>query len=80
LALAPDDVLFLYTDGVTEAVDPTGELFGEERLVATVASHRGLNCQDLLAAVVREVTEFAETAPQADDITCLALRYRHVGT
>jgi sigma-B regulation protein RsbU (phosphoserine phosphatase) len=74
--LAPDDVLFLYTDGVTEALNPTGEFFGEERLSATVASHRGLRCQDLLAATVREVVAFAGSAPQADDITCLALHYR----
>jgi sigma-B regulation protein RsbU (phosphoserine phosphatase) len=76
-ALAPDDVLFLYTDGVTEAVDPAGNLFGEERLAATLASHRGLSCEDLLAVMVREVTGFAATAPQADDVTCLALRYRN---
>jgi sigma-B regulation protein RsbU (phosphoserine phosphatase) len=74
--LAPDEVLFLYTDGVTEAADPAGNLFGEERLAATLAPHGGLHCQDLLAAVVREVMAFAASAPQADDITCLALRYR----
>ncbi|MBR0658675.1 PP2C family protein-serine/threonine phosphatase [Neoroseomonas oryzicola] len=77
--LAPDEVLFLYTDGVTEAVDPAGNLFGEERLAATLASHRGLDCQDLLAAVVSEAVTFASSAPQADDITCLALRYRSGG-
>jgi sigma-B regulation protein RsbU (phosphoserine phosphatase) len=75
--LAPDEVLFLYTDGVTEAADPAGELFAKARLAAALEAHRGLHCQDLLAAVVGEVTRFAAGAPQADDITCLALRHRN---
>ncbi|WP_137176249.1 PP2C family protein-serine/threonine phosphatase [Roseomonas sp. AR75] len=79
-SLAPDEVLLLYTDGVTEAFDSAGSCFGEERLAATLAAHRGLHCEDLLATVVREVMGFAANAPQADDITCLALRYRSAGT
>ncbi|MGG5823536.1 PP2C family protein-serine/threonine phosphatase [Falsiroseomonas sp. HW251] len=80
LTLAPGDVLFLFTDGVTEAVDPANRFFGKERLAEALACHRGLQCPDVLAAVVREVTEFAGSAPQADDITCLALRYLNAGS
>jgi sigma-B regulation protein RsbU (phosphoserine phosphatase) len=78
--LAAGDVLFLYTDGVNEAEDAAGRFFGKERLAAALASHRGLPCQELIAAVVGEVTGFAAGAPQADDITCLALRHRTAGT
>ncbi len=79
LLLEPGDTLLLYTDGVSEAMNPASALFGEERLLARLAESvgRGMDsalsiCQDLDEAVFA----FADGAEQSDDITMLALRYR----
>lgn len=73
--LNPGDKLFLYTDGVTEAVDDNLELYGEDRLQAAVKGHGGDDPQDLLATVKADVDRFVGEAEQADDITMLALAY-----
>ena len=73
--LAPGDVLFLYTDGVTEAMDRKGELFGEERLAATLAAVSS-SSPDTVCGVVRvAVAAFADGAPAVDDLTVLAVQY-----
>lgn len=74
--LAPGDRLFLYTDGVTEANDPDSALYGDERLLAALEGTRHLPGRELIDAVVGSVDEFAKTAPQFDDITCLTLHFR----
>ncbi len=76
LTLREGDVLFLYTDGITEAQDPRGTLFGEAALLATL----GAVAPDALAdayptQVVECVQRFMNGAPQADDVTCVALRF-----
>jgi sigma-B regulation protein RsbU (phosphoserine phosphatase) len=72
IALAPGESLLLYTDGVTEAVNDTQELFGEERLESLPL---GLfdTSRAMVEGIVRAVEEFAEGVEQADDITVLAL-------
>lgn len=79
LQLAPDSVLVLYTDGVTEARDRDGAHFGSGRLLATLdgAAERGATA--LIEATIAAVDGFAGTVAQADDITLLALRYRGPG-
>jgi serine phosphatase RsbU (regulator of sigma subunit) len=74
--LVPGDRLFLYTDGVTEANDPDRTLFGDERLARAMENLRHLPGRELIDAVIRSVDEFAKTAPQFDDITCLTLHFR----
>jgi phosphoserine phosphatase RsbU/P len=73
--LAPGDRLFLYTDGVTEANDAEGGEFGEARLSAALDALRDAAPSDMVDGIVRRVDAFAAGAPQADDITCLALLY-----
>jgi len=74
VTLEPGDLLALYTDGVTEGADSVGELWGEERLVATLERLRERPCQELASSLVREVRSFeGETGP-ADDITVLLAR------
>ena len=87
--LAPDDLLFLYTDGVTEANNVLGEFFGESRLEETLSGRRGLGLARFMPTKVQltsptelcrrvrgAVDAFAGKAAQYDDITLLALRYR----
>ena len=75
LRLSPGDALFLYTDGVTEALDPKNELFGDERLVRAVGAVANPEPRSLCNVVRATVAAFAAGAPQADDITVLAVRY-----
>ena len=74
-SLAPGDALFLYTDGVTEAMDPAGALFGESRLEETLRVAPSREPDSLCRFVRANVAAFAAGAPPADDITVLAVRY-----
>jgi sigma-B regulation protein RsbU (phosphoserine phosphatase) len=78
LRLGAEESLFLYTDGVTEATDPKGAFFSDERLEQLLTRGRAAGPRQLLREVVDEVNSFSAGAPQADDITGLVLRY--VGT
>ena len=75
LALGPGDALFLYTDGVTEAMDLAGALFGEDRLASTLAAADSREPRALDVAVHAAVSSFAAGAPRADDLTVLALQW-----
>ena len=75
LRLGPGESLFLYTDGVTEAMDAAGELFAERRLEQSVRRAGVSGPRQLLGQVVDEVNAFAAGVPQADDVTGLVLRY-----
>lgn len=75
LTLAPGDTLILYTDGVTEAMNGAGELFGEERLLVA-AGQPAAGCASLTGAVEQAVVRFAADTPQADDITLLCITFR----
>ncbi|MGE0123516.1 MAG: SpoIIE family protein phosphatase [Vicinamibacterales bacterium] len=73
--LAPGDVLVIFSDGVTEALNPAGEEFGEERLSAELTRHRDAPLADILQAVISAVQTFAAGASQSDDVTVLVARY-----
>ena len=77
MMLEPGDKLFLYTDGVTEALNEAEELYGEERLLNTLNTDgtEKLNLQELLAAVQKSLADHVGTAAQSDDITMLTLSY-----
>ncbi len=64
--------LFLYTDGVTEAQNKDGALFGEPLLFGALAKTAALSAKDAINVVNAEVERFADGAEQADDITALA--------
>jgi sigma-B regulation protein RsbU (phosphoserine phosphatase) len=66
-------MLFLYTDGVTEAENPQSELFGGERLEQALLDMRGRPARAVVEQVVERVVAFANGAPQSDDITCVAV-------
>jgi sigma-B regulation protein RsbU (phosphoserine phosphatase) len=74
--LAPGDKVVIYTDGVTEAQNATGEFFGKRRLREIVAAHAAASCQSLHDAIQQAVAEFTEGASQSDDITLVVLEFR----
>jgi sigma-B regulation protein RsbU (phosphoserine phosphatase) len=74
--LANDDMLLLYTDGVTEAMDPDQKLFGEARLLQIARTREEVAARSLVEAVEHAVRLHAAGAEQSDDITLLAVRYR----
>lgn len=79
--LHPGDIFVLYTDGVTEAVDPQGEEFGEQRLVDVLTKNRAQSASDVTEAVCNAVERFSP-GEQFDDITLVVARcgaYRDAG-
>jgi sigma-B regulation protein RsbU (phosphoserine phosphatase) len=76
VTLTPADVLLVITDGVTEAIDPGGALFTDDRLLAEFAAALDRPVQGIVTSLVDAVNAFAGDAAQEDDITVLALRYR----
>lgn len=75
ITLAPGDAIYLYTDGIVEQPDPSGELYGEERLLGLLSRNvrqRG----EILKTVLSDVRRHAAGAELADDCTQLVLRYR----
>lgn len=75
----PGDEIFLYTDGVTEATDKSGSLYGENRLKEVLSSVR-LNPQKLCEAVRSDIDKFVGEAEQFDDITMLCVRLNHIAS
>jgi sigma-B regulation protein RsbU (phosphoserine phosphatase) len=73
--LQPGESLFLFTDGVTEAMNPAGDLFGYERLVTSLRSSAHQPARALIASVLNEVRAFAGMAAPSDDIAALACRW-----
>jgi len=74
LSLEPGDLLFIFTDGLVEAVDDGGEEFGESRLIPSIQSAPPELAAGTLQRVMTEVNTFVGYARQHDDITCLLLR------
>jgi sigma-B regulation protein RsbU (phosphoserine phosphatase) len=74
VTLNPGDVLVLFTDGVTEAADPSDDEYGEERLAALVASMKDRRSDEIVEAIHNAVAAFTQGAPAADDITVVVAR------
>ena len=74
--LSTGDVLLLFTDGVTEAINGSEELFSDSRLRQQFAANAAKPAAQMVDRLVESVNRFAAGAPQEDDITILALRYR----
>jgi serine phosphatase RsbU (regulator of sigma subunit)/CHASE2 domain-containing sensor protein len=72
-ALAPGDMLLLYTDGVTEAETSQSDQFGTQRLEQTILEMRGHAARSVVEHVIKRVAEFTQGTPQSDDITCVAV-------
>ena len=75
LVLGPGETLLLYTDGVTEALDPAEQFFSERRLESILTQITFASAREQIEYLTREITLFAAGAEQADDITTLAIRF-----
>jgi phosphoserine phosphatase RsbU/P len=75
LTLSPGECLFLYTDGVTEAMDQENSLYCDSRLIDELERAKGGNVQDITKCVADGLAAFTRNHPQHDDITTLAVRY-----
>jgi phosphoserine phosphatase RsbU/P len=78
LVLKPGDVLFMYTDGVTEAMNLRNELFSEKRLQEDLFALRGHALEAMSQGLMERIMTFAEGAQQSDDITMIALKYHGI--
>jgi sigma-B regulation protein RsbU (phosphoserine phosphatase) len=72
--LCQGDVIALYTDGITEAMDTRSNLFGDARLSRLVADHGHLDAADLRERILREIEAFVGLADQHDDMTMILIK------
>jgi sigma-B regulation protein RsbU (phosphoserine phosphatase) len=76
MAVSPGDTFVLFSDGVSEAMNAGGDFFGEDRLLAHLEALPTAAPADIVRSTLEAVRAFAAGAPQSDDITILAARYR----
>ena len=74
--LHKDDVLVLYTDGVSEAMNNQGEEFGEDKLEEAANALKKNSAGEILDGIKQEVQNFAQGNAQSDDITMIILKVR----
>ena len=75
IRLEPGDCIFLYTDGIPEAINSETEQYGTSRMLDALSDNRDLPVKDLLDAVKRDVNGFAGSTAQFDDLTIMGFRY-----
>ncbi|MGH7600048.1 MAG: SpoIIE family protein phosphatase, partial [bacterium] len=74
IQLAEEDILLMYTDGITEAMNAKRDLFGEERLLKIFREHGQLRVNPFVEQIKEDILSFTEGTPQSDDITLVAIR------
>lgn len=79
ICLKPDDIIFFYTDGLSEALDKSEEEFGEDRIVECLRKYRGLKPAEIRDCMLEEVTRFSGTEAQDDDTTMIILKIHENG-
>ena len=75
MTLQPGDVLVVFSDGVSEALNPLGEQFEDARILETLTETTAGNAQERLQALFASVRAFTAGAPQNDDVTVLVVCY-----
>ena len=76
IQLHAGDLLAVYTDGVTEALNAAGEEFGEKRLMETLSVAANLSADEVSAELVRSIRDWCVAAPQHDDLTFVVLKVK----
>lgn len=77
IRLSPKDLVILYTDGVTEAMNEDYDEFALERLRLTVQNHRDQNASEIVAEIKQAIADHAGNTPQFDDMTLVVLKRTH---
>ncbi len=72
--LKQGDLMLAYTDGITEAMNPKREQFGEQRLIDIIRTHHQLSSQEFVEALSQALADFTQEYPQNDDITCVVVK------
>jgi len=73
IEIRPEEILVLYTDGITEAQNEAGEFFGFDRLVNTLKSEFSTSAETFRNAILESVQAFTGTAPRLDDVTLIVI-------
>jgi PAS domain S-box-containing protein len=74
IPVGPDDVIVMYTDGVTESINAQEEMFGEDRLRDIILKNASFPAQAILERILSGVQEFTGDMPQFDDITLMVIK------
>ncbi len=74
--LKPNDIIFLYTDGVTEAMNVKKEFFSDEHLHEVLKKSKLTSSEDITKYILHEVNEFSIGCPRFDDVTILTFKYK----
>ncbi len=75
LPIESGDTVVLYTDGIVEARNPQGDMYGLDRLKQVVSEHAGIPAEALRQRLIQDLDFFRKGADQADDITCIVMRF-----
>ena len=76
ISLKANDSLVLYTDGITEALNPHDEEFGESRLVQTIQKSKHLSANGIIDYILEAVVDFSQGYMQTDDLTLVVLKVK----
>jgi serine phosphatase RsbU (regulator of sigma subunit) len=76
LTMEPGDLLFIYSDGITEAMNPDDEMYGEERLTKLIRETASLGCKVLEGQLLDSIQQFTEGMAQTDDMTYMIVQKR----
>ena len=74
VTLHAGDMLLIYTDGFSEAMNPQLEEWGEKRLMAAASASRALDAEKIIAGIMKAADAYAAGAPQSDDMTLVVMR------
>ncbi len=74
IKLNSGDVIILYTDGITEAMDKNEEEYGDKRFIGLINSLSRTSAQETLDKVISDIHRHVKNAPQSDDLTCVVIK------
>jgi len=74
--LEPGDILLLYTDGITEAINQQGTFWGEDRLADIIRQNANSSAEQLIQKILQALKDHMDGSPLADDVTLMISRVR----
>ncbi|WP_228550094.1 PP2C family protein-serine/threonine phosphatase [Salinibacillus xinjiangensis] len=77
IKIEEEELVFFYTDGITEALNQDGEMFRIDRLEETLKKNYGLDVKEMEESITNSIDKFTENVPQKDDITMVLLKVNH---